>query len=69
MRALEPEVLTAVLPAALGALREGSNVVWVSGRWLTPVYRAGALRLILVLPAEPDPVSLRRWRELVRRHG
>ena len=69
MRALGPEVLTAALPAALGALREGSNMIWVSGRWLTPVYRAGALRLILVLPAEPDPVSLRRWRELVRRHG
>ncbi len=69
MCSLEPAVLAGAVPAALDALRDGNAVVPVSGRWLTPIFREGTLRLILVLPADPDPARLRTWRETVRRYG
>lgn len=69
MRTLDPAVLAGVIPAALGALEDGNAVVAVSGRWLTPLYRGGMLRLIFVLPDEVDPDRFKGWREAVRRHG
>lgn len=69
MRTLEPAVLAAAVPAALTGLDDGDCTVPVAGRWLTPLYRKGVLRLIFVLPADPDPATLKTWRETVRRHG
>ncbi len=69
MRALDPAVLSAALPAALAAPADGAGTVTVAGRVLTPVYRAGTLRKIFVLPEAPDPAALASWRELVRRDG
>jgi len=69
MRELDPSLLAGALPATIGGLRDGGDVVAVSGRLLTPVYRGGALRLIFLLPAEPDPGRLRIWRQTVRRDG
>lgn len=69
MRSLDPAVLAGALQSALTGLDDGDPVVAVSGRWLTPIYRKGALRLIYVLPPDPDPASLKSWREAVRRHG
>jgi hypothetical protein len=69
MRTLDPSVLAATVPAALAALENGADVVAVSDRWLTPVYRGGVLHRIHVLPGYPDPARLRQWRETVRHHG
>jgi hypothetical protein len=69
MRALDPSVLTATVPAALAALEDGADVVAVSDRWVTPVYSGGVLHRIHVLPADPDPAQLRQWRETVHLHG
>ena len=69
MRSLDPAVLAGVVPAALQALQDGTAVVPVSGRWLTPIFRGGTLRLIFVLPADPGPAQLKSWRETVRLHG
>lgn len=69
MRTLDPAVLAAAVPAALSALEDGDCTVPVSGRWVTPLYRGGALRTLFVLPADPDPATLRTWRDTVRRHG
>lgn len=71
MRRLDQGVLARTLPAALGSVEQGSVVVEASGRWLTPIYHLGTLRLIFVLPAEPDSVLVTRWRNAVRarRHG
>lgn len=69
MRTLDPAVLAGAIPAALAALEDGTSVVAVAGRWLTPVYRGGLLRRIFVLPADADPAALRSWRAAVRRDG
>jgi hypothetical protein len=69
MRTLDPAVLAATVPAALAALADGSDMVAVSDRWLTPEYRGGVLHRIHVLPGDPDPARLRQWREALRRHG
>lgn len=69
MRALDSAMLGQVLPAALGTLEGGGQIIAVAGRRLTPVFQSGTLRMILVLPAETDPAALSTWRETVRRHG
>jgi hypothetical protein len=69
MRTLDPAVLARVLPAALATPADGTDVVDAAGRWITPVFRDGTLRLILVLPDSPDPAKVRAWRRRVRRHG
>lgn len=69
MRSLDAEVLTGAVQSALSGLDDGDAVVAVAGRWLTPIYRQGALRLIYVAPPDPGPAALKAWREAVRRHG
>jgi hypothetical protein len=67
MRALDQTVLARVLPVALAAPADGNYVVDAAGRWITPVFDVGTLRLVLVLPDAPDPDGLRAWRRRVRR--
>lgn len=71
MRTLEPEVLVQTVPAALSNIEEGTTTSLAVSRRLTPIYRHGALRTIFVLPDDPDPALLARWRSAVKawRHG
>ncbi|MGV0992969.1 MAG: hypothetical protein ACOYB7_12025 [Mycobacterium sp.] len=61
MRGLQPQVLAGILPAVIASLDEGSETVLAAGRWLTPLYRGGVLRLLFVLPADPEPRQFRSW--------
>jgi hypothetical protein len=71
MRDLDQAVLARTVPVALTSIEQGAAVVAASGRWLTPVYHLGTLRVIFVLPADTDPVLLAHWRDTVKawRHG
>jgi len=71
MRGLDQAVLARIVPVALTSIEQGAVVAAASGRWITPVYHLGTLRVIFVLPADTDPVLLARWRDTVRawRHG
>ena len=66
MRNLDSELLAGVLPTALAAINDGGDVIIVSGRWLTPLYRRGMLHLLFILPPDPDPERLRGWRDTLR---
>ncbi|MCX6481377.1 MAG: hypothetical protein NTY24_13620 [Mycobacterium sp.] len=66
MRNLDPTLLATALPTAVASLEDGADTVPLSGRWLTPLYQGPTLRLLFVLPADPDPSSLKTWRATVR---
>jgi hypothetical protein len=66
MRTLGTALLATALPAAAVSLEDGASTVPVAGHWLTPIYRGATLRLLLVLPADPEPSSLRSWLDIVR---
>ncbi|MCE9515044.1 MAG: hypothetical protein K8R24_03725 [Mycobacterium sp.] len=66
MRNLDPTLLATALPTAVASLEDGADTVLLSGRWLTPLYQGATLRLLFVLPADPDPSSLKTWRATVR---
>ena len=66
MRTLDSEVLAGALPSVLAGLEDGADTVMQSNRWLTPVYRGGSLRLLFVLPPDPEPDRFRSWRDIMR---
>lgn len=66
MRDLDPSVLATALPAAMRSLEDGTNVVAVSGRWLTAIHHRGRLRLLFFLPPEPEPAAFQRWLGIVK---
>jgi hypothetical protein len=66
MRSLDSEVLAGALPALLASMEDGGDMIMLSNRWLSPVYRRGTLRMLFVLPADPDPEQVRTWREVMR---
>jgi hypothetical protein len=66
MRTLDTALLATALPTAMASLDDGADTVPLSGRWLTPIYRGATLRLLFVLPADPEPSSLTTWRATVR---
>ena len=66
MRNLDPALLATALPTAMASLEDGVDTVPLSGRWLTPLFEGATLRLLFVLPADPDPSSLKIWRATVR---
>jgi len=66
MRVLDSEVLAGALPAVLASMEDGGDMIMLSNRWLSPVYRRGTLRTLFVLPADPEPERLRTWREVMR---
>jgi hypothetical protein len=66
MRNLSPSVLAGVLPSAMKSLQDGSHVVWVSGRRLSPIFFEGRLRLIFLLPPDAANEQLQRWLQTVR---
>lgn len=66
MRALDPAVLARALPTALSGREIGADVIPVAGRLMTPVFRCDTLRMLFVLPTDPDPNRLRSWRHVLR---
>ena len=70
MRDLDQGVLATALPAAIRSLEDGTDIVSVSGRWLTPIYHRGTLRLLFVLPPAPEPTPFKGWLDVVKAwHG
>jgi hypothetical protein len=66
VRALDQSVVVGILPMAMKSLDEGAVVTSVSGRWVSPLFHDGRLRLIFILPAELDTDRFRRWRRTVQ---
>ena len=66
MRALDHEVLARSLPTATSCLEQGSNSVRVNNRWITPIFRGGALRMLFVSPVDADAAAVKRWLDTVR---
>lgn len=66
MRDLDPALLARAIPTAVASLESGAVTISVSDRWLTPVFRRGVLRLLFVLPADPDPQRIKDWRSIIR---
>ncbi|MDT5211501.1 MAG: hypothetical protein QOF67_3916 [Mycobacterium sp.] len=64
-RALQHNLVVGLLPSAMKSLGQGTVVVQVSDRWVTPIFYEGNLRGILVLPTEFDTDGLQRWRRTV----
>ena len=66
MRELDPEFLTGALPAAAKGMEDGTGTVVLANRRMTPLYRGGVLRLLFVLPVDPEPEGVRDWLDTVR---
>ena len=64
-RGLEQNLLVGLLPMAMKSLDQGAVVTSVSGRWVSPIFYGGGLRLIFILPSEVDSDRFRRWRRTV----
>jgi hypothetical protein len=66
MRTLEPTLLATAVQASVASLDDGDDTVALAGRWLTPLYRGATLRLLFVLPADPEPAPFKNWLNTVR---
>ncbi len=66
MRSLEDSVLRRALPTAIACVEQGSMTVPLADRWLTPICYHGILRVLFILPADPEQSSLKRWRHVLR---
>lgn len=58
---LDPHLVAGIMPAVLATDDDGSDLLKVAGRRFTPIYQSGELRLIFILPADPDGERLRHW--------
>ena len=66
MRHLEQRVLATALPSAVRTHQDGAVAVRLADRFLTPIYLHGRLRLLLFLPASPEPAQLKSWLRTVK---
>lgn len=66
MRTLEKGVLATMLPAAVRSLEDGAVVARADDRRFTPIFGAGSLRLLCVLPPDPEPAQLSCWLRTVK---
>lgn len=66
MRQLEKGLLVGALPMAVNSLEDGLSVVALSGRLMTPVFQHGELRLLFLLPHDPEPALFESWMQIVR---
>ncbi|MBS1694804.1 MAG: hypothetical protein JST91_21555 [Actinobacteria bacterium] len=66
MRSLDHHLLVGLLPAAMKSLDNGALVIPVSGRWLSPVFYRGRLRLLFLLPADTPPAIFRHWMQIMK---
>lgn len=65
LRGLDADLLAKALPTILASQDDGSDLVVVGDRRLTPIFRRGELELIFMLPADADPASLKRWLQVL----
>jgi hypothetical protein len=63
---LDQQTLAETLPAAMKCLADGATMAPLQGRWMTPIYDGGVLRLVCFLPAEVDQERVRMWRTAIR---
>ena len=66
MQGLEQSQLAGALPAAIKGLEDGAIVVPLSGRWLTPIFHQGELRLLFLLPPDPETELFESWLRIVK---
>ncbi|MDT5017060.1 MAG: hypothetical protein QOD39_3220 [Mycobacterium sp.] len=66
MRDLDRSLLARILPTAVKSLEEGTNVIQLSGRWLTPIFHEGKLRLLFLLPPDSEAEQFQGWLRIVR---
>ncbi len=66
MRNIDQSLLAQALPSATQCLEDGTIMVLVSNRWLTPIFHRGTLRLLFVLPSDPEATRVRSWKTIVR---
>ncbi|MDY6995056.1 MAG: hypothetical protein SW019_00575 [Actinomycetota bacterium] len=61
MRKLDPDLVVAILPAAIRSLDDDALVAEVAGRWLSPIFHRNKVQMVFLLPVQPDPELFRRW--------
>lgn len=66
MRALDDGLVPAILPAAMRSLDDDALVVSVAGRWLSPIFHENKVRMIFLLPPDPEPAQFQRWLRTLR---
>jgi len=66
MRRLPKSVLATILPAAMRSLEDGATVVRAADRRFTPIFAGGRLRLLCVLPPDPQSGQIAQWLRIVR---
>ncbi|MGY4712906.1 hypothetical protein ACXDF8_25725 [Mycolicibacterium sp. CBM1] len=69
MRRLDQGFLARAVPAVTRALEDGTSTVTLADRQITPIYRHGTLRMLLISPPDPDGASCRRVQDAVRGWG
>lgn len=66
MRTLDEDLVPAILPSAMRSLDDDALVVSVAGRWLSPIFHENRVRMIFLLPPDPQPASFQRWLRTLR---
>ncbi|WP_286149182.1 hypothetical protein [Mycobacterium sp. IS-1496] len=66
MRTLDEDLVPAILPAAMKSLDDDALVVSVAGRWLSPIFHENKVRMIFLLPTDPEPAQFQRWLRTLR---
>ncbi|BBZ62556.1 hypothetical protein [Mycolicibacterium monacense] len=66
MRTLDEDLVPAILPAAMKSLDDDALVVSVAGRWLSPIFYENKVRMIFLLPPNPEPAQFQRWLRTLR---
>ncbi len=66
MRRLPKSVLATILPAAMRSLEDGATLVRAADRRFTPIFAGGRLRLLCVLPPDPESGQIAQWLRTVR---
>lgn len=66
MRTLDDDLVPAILPAAMKSLDDDALVVSVAGRWLSPIFHENKIRMIFLLPPDPEPAKFQHWLQTLR---
>jgi hypothetical protein len=66
MRTLDEDLVPAILPSAMRSLDDDALVVSVADRWLSPIFHENKVRMIFLLPPDPEPANFQRWLRTLR---
>ncbi|MGA5464425.1 hypothetical protein [Mycobacterium sp. NPDC050041] len=66
MRTLDEDLVPAILTTAMKSLDDDALVVSVAGRWLSPIFHENKVRMIFLLPSDPEPARFQRWLRTLR---